>query len=135
MVRLELGRTDTGDPIEAALTRERYRLLAPRVGERVYVETRNLRVFPDSPAGRRSSRSNGRSRHQVGREVGTGCPADLDQGKVCSSRAERLSMAIATKTCRSRVGDRLSREEFHQRDLERADIKKAELVEGVVYVP
>jgi Uma2 family endonuclease len=31
-------------------------------------------------------------------------------------------------------GDRLTREEFHRRYLERPDIKKAELVEGVVYV-
>lgn len=44
-------------------------------------------------------------------------------------------MAIATKTLPNlESGDRLSREEFHQRYLERADIKKAELVEGVVYV-
>jgi sulfate transport system ATP-binding protein len=49
VVRLELRRTDTGDPIEAALTRERYRLLAPRVGEQVFVEARNLRVFPGGP--------------------------------------------------------------------------------------
>jgi Uma2 family endonuclease len=31
-------------------------------------------------------------------------------------------------------GDHLTREEFHRRYLERPDIKKAELVEGVVYV-
>jgi Uma2 family endonuclease len=31
-------------------------------------------------------------------------------------------------------GDRLTREEFHRRYCERPDIKKAELVEGVVYV-
>ena len=31
-------------------------------------------------------------------------------------------------------GDRLSRDEFHRRYCKRADIKKAELVEGVVYV-
>ncbi|HQW52197.1 MAG TPA: Uma2 family endonuclease [Tepidiformaceae bacterium] len=31
-------------------------------------------------------------------------------------------------------GDRMSREEFHRRYRERPDIKKAELVEGVVYV-
>lgn len=31
-------------------------------------------------------------------------------------------------------GDRMSRDEFHRRYLERPDIKKAELVEGVVYV-
>jgi Uma2 family endonuclease len=44
-------------------------------------------------------------------------------------------MAIGTKRLLSlESGDRLSREEFHQRYLERPDIKKAELVEGVVYV-
>lgn len=32
-------------------------------------------------------------------------------------------------------GDRLTREEFHERYCQRPDIKKAELVEGVVYVP
>ena len=32
-------------------------------------------------------------------------------------------------------GDHLSREEFHRRYLARLDIKKAELVDGVVYVP
>src|SRR5215216_5742056 len=44
-------------------------------------------------------------------------------------------MAIP-KTCRPLLesGDRLTREEFHRRYEERPDIKKAELVEGVVYV-
>jgi Uma2 family endonuclease len=32
-------------------------------------------------------------------------------------------------------GDRLTREEFHRRYCERPDIKKAELIEGVVYLP
>jgi Uma2 family endonuclease len=32
-------------------------------------------------------------------------------------------------------GDRLTREEFHRRYLLRPDIKKAELIDGVVYVP
>jgi Uma2 family endonuclease len=32
-------------------------------------------------------------------------------------------------------GDRLSRDEFHRRYCDRPDFKKAELVEGVVYVP
>jgi Uma2 family endonuclease len=32
-------------------------------------------------------------------------------------------------------GDHLSREEFHRRYCERPDIKKAELVEGIVYLP
>jgi Uma2 family endonuclease len=45
-------------------------------------------------------------------------------------------MPIVAKTLPNlESGDRLSREEFHQRYLERADIKKAELVEGVVYLP
>lgn len=33
------------------------------------------------------------------------------------------------------AGDHLSRAEFHRRYLERPDIKKAELIDGVVYVP
>jgi len=44
---------------------------------------------------------------------------------------------MATATKRPPVlesGDRLTREEFHRRYCERADIKKAELVLGVVYV-
>jgi len=32
-------------------------------------------------------------------------------------------------------GDRLTRAEFHRRYCDRPDLKKAELVEGVVYVP
>ena len=32
-------------------------------------------------------------------------------------------------------GDRLTRAEFHRRYLERPDIKRAELIDGVVYVP
>jgi Uma2 family endonuclease len=44
-------------------------------------------------------------------------------------------MAVQTKGAVSlESGDRLPREEFHRRYLERPDIKKAELVEGVVYV-
>jgi sulfate transport system ATP-binding protein len=46
VVRLELRRADTGDPLEAALTRESYRSLGLTAGERVYVEARNLRIFP-----------------------------------------------------------------------------------------
>jgi Uma2 family endonuclease len=33
------------------------------------------------------------------------------------------------------AGDHLTREEFHRRYLARPDIKKAELIDGVVYVP
>jgi Uma2 family endonuclease len=44
-------------------------------------------------------------------------------------------MAVRVKSPVSlESGDRLTREEFHRRYLERPDIKKAELVEGVVYV-
>jgi len=44
-------------------------------------------------------------------------------------------MSVHTKTTVSlESGDHLTHEEFHRRYLERPDIKKAELVEGVVYV-
>lgn len=44
-------------------------------------------------------------------------------------------MSVQTKTPVSlESGDHLTREEFHHRYLKRPDIKKAELVEGVVYV-
>lgn len=42
--------------------------------------------------------------------------------------------APATKPVILESGDRLTRAEFHRRYCERPDIKKAELVEGVVYV-
>jgi Uma2 family endonuclease len=42
-------------------------------------------------------------------------------------------MPITKPTLES--GDRLTRAEFHRRYCERPDLKKAELVEGVVYVP
>jgi Uma2 family endonuclease len=45
---------------------------------------------------------------------------------------------MATSTAASvslESGDRLTREEFHRRYCARPDIKKAELVDGVVYVP
>ena len=45
LVRLELKRPDTGDLIEAELSRDRYRELSLKVGERVFVRPRNLRVF------------------------------------------------------------------------------------------
>lgn len=40
-----------------------------------------------------------------------------------------------TKLPRLEAGDRLTREEFHRRYCQREDLKKAELIEGVVYVP
>ena len=53
-------------------------------------------------------------------------------------RWQRLEGTIMTITERTPVelesGDRLTREEFHRRYCARPDIKKAELVEGVVYV-
>lgn len=45
IVRLELGREDESELIEAELTRERFRELNLRTGEHVYVRPRNLRVF------------------------------------------------------------------------------------------
>jgi sulfate transport system ATP-binding protein len=45
VVRLELGREDESELIEAELTRERFRELNLRTGEYVYVRPRNLRVF------------------------------------------------------------------------------------------
>jgi len=43
-------------------------------------------------------------------------------------------MALSTKPVILESGDRLTRAEFHRRYCARPDIKKAELVEGVVYV-
>ena len=45
MVRLELTRIDTGSALDAEISRERYRELRLRVGDRVDVMPRNLRVF------------------------------------------------------------------------------------------
>jgi len=45
VARLELERLDTRELIEAELTRERYRELGLREGERVFVRPRNMRVF------------------------------------------------------------------------------------------
>jgi sulfate transport system ATP-binding protein len=45
IIRLELQREDTGNSLEAAITRERYTELALRVGDKVGVIPRNLRVF------------------------------------------------------------------------------------------
>lgn len=47
LVRLELDRLDSGEVIEAELTRERYDELELQEGERVFVKPRNLRVFLD----------------------------------------------------------------------------------------
>jgi sulfate transport system ATP-binding protein len=47
IVKLELQRIDNGGLLEAELTRKQYRELDPKVGERVFVAPRNLRVFAD----------------------------------------------------------------------------------------
>jgi sulfate transport system ATP-binding protein len=45
-VRLELQREDTGQQLEAEITREQYKELQPQIGDRVAVTARSLRVFP-----------------------------------------------------------------------------------------
>lgn len=45
VVRLELVRRGTEDPIEAELSRERYRKLALKVGDPVFLVPRNIQVF------------------------------------------------------------------------------------------
>jgi len=45
VVRLELGREGSGDPIEVVMTRERYRLLGLNPGDSVYVKPRKMAVF------------------------------------------------------------------------------------------
>jgi sulfate transport system ATP-binding protein len=45
VARLELERLDTREMIDAELTRERYRELGLREGEKVFVRPRNMRVF------------------------------------------------------------------------------------------
>ena len=44
-VRLEVERTDTGDLLEAELSREGYRTAGFREGERVFVLPQNVRTF------------------------------------------------------------------------------------------
>jgi len=48
-VRLELQREDTGNALEAEISRERYRELELRIGDKVGVTPRNVRVFADGP--------------------------------------------------------------------------------------
>jgi sulfate transport system ATP-binding protein len=45
IVRLELARADAAEYVEAELTRERFRELALKEGEQVFVKPRSLRVF------------------------------------------------------------------------------------------
>jgi hypothetical protein len=42
-----MTRQDTGDPIEAAVSRERYHALALRPADSVHVTARHVRVFAD----------------------------------------------------------------------------------------
>jgi len=58
-VRLELEREDTGQPLEAEISRERYRELQPRTGDRVAVTARTLRVFPGTQKNSHSSMGSG----------------------------------------------------------------------------
>jgi len=46
-VRIELQRSDNGDPIEAELTRERFQELGLKTGEQVHVKPRKLQVFTE----------------------------------------------------------------------------------------
>lgn len=48
-VRLELRRADTGDVLEAELTRERSLELGVKAGDRLFVTPRRLRVFEQGP--------------------------------------------------------------------------------------
>ncbi len=48
VAHLELERRDTGEPIDAELTRERCRQLQLREGNQVFVKPRNMRVFIDT---------------------------------------------------------------------------------------
>ncbi len=48
MVRVELQREDTGNSLDAEITRDRYRELKLNVGDKVGVTPRNLRVFSRS---------------------------------------------------------------------------------------
>jgi sulfate/thiosulfate transport system ATP-binding protein len=49
LAHLDLERLDNGEPFTVELSKEQFRQLRPRPGERVYVELRNVRVFPGEP--------------------------------------------------------------------------------------
>jgi Uma2 family endonuclease len=54
----------------------------------------------------------------------------------CPAFEEVANMAVRVEaSTHLEAGDHLTREEFHRRYLARPDIKKAELIDGVVYVP
>jgi sulfate transport system ATP-binding protein len=46
-VRIELRRCDTGEIVEAELTRERYRIMACKTGERVHIHPNRVRIFEE----------------------------------------------------------------------------------------
>ena len=48
VVRLELLRDDNGSPLDAEISRDRYRELALSVGDKVEVTPRNVRTFPSA---------------------------------------------------------------------------------------
>lgn len=48
VVRLELGRAGSADPIDVVMTRERYRRLGLNLGDTVYVKPRKMAVFARS---------------------------------------------------------------------------------------
>jgi sulfate transport system ATP-binding protein len=45
VVRVELDPVEAGEPIEAEITQERFSLLSLKVGDRIYVRPRNVKVF------------------------------------------------------------------------------------------
>ena len=47
VVRVEVQREDTGNSLDAEISRERFRELDLKVGDKVDVIARNLRVFDD----------------------------------------------------------------------------------------
>jgi sulfate/thiosulfate transport system ATP-binding protein len=47
LARLELQREDNGEPFTAHLSKERFHELEPQPGERVYVELKNVKIFPE----------------------------------------------------------------------------------------
>jgi sulfate transport system ATP-binding protein len=47
VANLELERLDSGEPFTVQLSKEQFRELQPQVGEEVFVELRNVKIFPD----------------------------------------------------------------------------------------
>jgi sulfate transport system ATP-binding protein len=84
-VRVELTRSDTGDLIEAHLSRERQAELALKAGERVYVRPFNVRVF----LGRRSLKGGrGSCRSTRGRRDAA-CHEEVASGGSRAQQADR----------------------------------------------